>query len=88
MENIKVISVADERIIHKIYCDMCGKHIADSEEYDDGWYVNAGEYTQRFYLSPTGWFELNKNLCIDCTGKMHDKIIDAIMELGFRKEEY
>ena len=32
--------------IHKITCDKCGKHIYDSEEYDDGYYDDPGEYEQ------------------------------------------
>lgn len=36
--------------IHKITCDKCGKHICDSEEYDDGYYDDPGEYEQKFTL--------------------------------------
>ena len=36
--------------IHKITCDKCGKHICDSEEYDDGYYDDPGEYEQKIYI--------------------------------------
>ena len=36
--------------IHKITCDKCGKHIYDSEEYDDGYYDDPGEYEQAIYI--------------------------------------
>lgn len=86
MEKIKVISVADERIIHKIYCDECKTHLGDSEEYDDGWYTPLGQYEREFYMPKHGWSYLRKTLCQHCQEEMDKKIINALTELGFRKE--
>ena len=50
--------------IHKITCDKCGKHIYDSEEYDDGYYDDPGEYEQAIYIEGND-YKLSMQLCED-----------------------
>lgn len=82
MEKIDDINV--NRLVHKIYCDQCGKHLQDSVEYDDGWYHNDHEYQREFYLNT--WYSIDKVLCDDCRKHMDKKIIDMLIDLGFSKQ--
>ena len=49
--------------IHKITCDKCGKHIVDSEEYDDGYYDDPGEYEQKSLHWRKIVYKLSMQLC-------------------------
>ena len=72
--------------IHKITCDICGKHIYDSEEYDDGYYDDPGEYEQAIYIEGND-YKLSMQLCEDCKRKTTKSLIDMLKDFGFRQEQ-
>lgn len=83
----KVISKEVKSIlnIHNFYCDMCGKHLGCTEEYDDGYYARIGDYDLKFNVN-SEWYRLHRNLCIECRAKMREGIIDGLLSMGFIKE--
>ena len=70
---------------HHFYCDDCNKYLGKSQEYDDGWYQDFGEFKLEFYL-PSGWYEVNKCLCDECRQKFLQKVEKTLVELGFEKQ--
>ena len=72
--------------IHKITCDKCGKHIYDSEEYDDGYYDDHGEYEQAICIEGSD-YKLSMQLCEDCKRKTTKSLIDMLKDFGFRQEQ-
>lgn len=81
----KTTTISREIIVHKIYCDECGGYIGESEEYDDGWYESFGEYERDFYMPLHGWYKIKKTLCEPCQEKVDKEIINALINLGFKK---
>lgn len=83
----KVISKEVKSIlnIHNFYCDMCGKHLGCTEEYDDGYYATIDDYDLKFNVN-SEWYRLHCNLCIECRAKMREGIIDSLLSMGFVKE--
>lgn len=70
---------------HNFYCDMCEKHLGNTEEYDDGYYATIGDYDLEFNVN-SEWYSLHRNLCVECRSKMRQKIIDVLLSMGFVKE--
>lgn len=68
---------------HTFYCDICNKLIGKSEEEDDGYYKELGEYELGFHLPKIGFFDLHKNLCDECKEKFVEKIKTSLLDLGF-----
>ncbi len=83
MEKIKKLEVITERIEHHFWCDECGEYMGVTEEYDDGYYPEIGEFEVAFNLK--GWYECKRNLCTSCEKKFTNKIRDALLDLGFSK---
>lgn len=76
---IKTEEIPTTEIIHKIYCDDCGKCIATSEEYDDGYFYNPAEFSCKI-LSYT----YEKELCDECKEKFYTKLKNALLQIGFK----
>lgn len=72
--------------IHKITCDKCGKHICDSEEYDDGYYDDPGEYEQKIYIEENV-YKLSMQLCEDCKRETTKLLIKILQDFGFKQVE-
>ena len=66
--------------IHKITCDKCGKHICDSEEYDDGY------YEQKIYIEENV-YKLSMQLCEDCKRETTKLLIKILQDFGFKQVE-
>lgn len=75
-----------EYAVHHISCDECGKHICDSEEYDDGYYEDPSEYEQEIYIG--NWYRYNAHLCDECMSKKTAELIKLLEDFGFEKERY
>ena len=61
------------RITHTFYCDMCGKEIGSSTEYEDGYYQKLGKYSEKVFINHT-WYTLEKCLCNHCAEKQDNAI--------------
>lgn len=85
MENITSKEVASVLKIHHFYCDMCGKHLGTTREYDDGYYATIGDYDLEFNVN-SEWYRLHYNLCVECRAKKRQDIIDTLLSVGFVKE--
>ncbi len=83
MEKIKIKT---EKInIHQFYCDNCNKFLGESEEYDDGYVYEIGEFKEHFRFAGQ-WYSLRKTLCEDCQKKLIENIKKSLKELGFEEE--
>ncbi len=82
MEKTTYETTITEEAIHHFYCDNCSVYIGSSEEYDDGYYEELGEFELRFY-TPRGWYKLEKCFCHKCASEFLDKMYATLEELGF-----
>ena len=83
MEKVEINTRQIEDSIHHFYCDDCGTHIGSSHEYDDGWYQELGKFELN-WLTPNGWYKLEKCLCNDCRDKFLDKVYAGLEAVGFK----
>ena len=51
MEKAKEIIREIKTYEHSFYCDECNKYLGTSQEYDDGWYEDIGEFELKFYIT-------------------------------------
>lgn len=85
MEKLETRTCTREETTHHFYCDDCNKYLGKTEEYDDGWYPEIGEFELKFYLH-SGWYEVNKCLCDECRQKFLQKVEKTLVKLGFEKQ--
>lgn len=85
MEKLETNTRTIKNVTHHFYCDSCNKYLGKSEEYDDGYYPELGEFELNFYL-PDGWYNINKCFCYGCREKFLNKMRSTLTELGFKKE--
>lgn len=85
MHKIEQISKTIIQDIHHFYCDDCGKHLGSSQEYDDGWYEELGEFELKMRL-PQGCYILKKCLCDECKEKYPVKLQSILEDIGFKKD--
>ena len=67
MEKLETRTCTIEETTHHFYCDDCNKYLGKTEEYDDGWYPELGEFGLKMHL-PSGWYEVNKCFCDEYRG--------------------
>lgn len=82
MEKVETKIIETEEITHHFYCDGCGDHLGSSDEYDDGYYEEFGEFELRCY-TPKGWYRLKKCLCHSCAQKFLSVYYNTLESLGF-----
>lgn len=85
MEKVESRICKREEFIHHFYCDDCNKYLGKTEECDDGWYPDLGEFELKFFVN-SSWYEINKNLCDECKEKFLAKVENTLIELGFEKQ--
>ena len=85
MDKINVEKVNIIRTTHTFECDMCGKPLGTTLEWEDGYYAELGRY-EKGYCVDGKWYRLKKNLCDECAELLTSKIVAAFKELGFEKE--
>ena len=85
MEKLETRPCTREETTHHFYCDDCNKYLGKTEEYDDGYYPELGEFELKFYL-PSGWYKVNKCLCDECRQKFLQKVEKTLVELSFEKQ--
>ena len=83
MEKIEMVTYTTERPEHHFYCDDCGDWIGVSEEYDDGWYAELGEFELDFYIN--GWYRIKKCLCHDCAKGFLSNLKNHLEDIGFKR---
>lgn len=75
-------------IIHEFYCDKCGAFIGESDEYDDGWYEEPGEYSWDI-RGAAGTWNMKGHYCQACFEKVNYQVVSTIgntlKALGFKK---
>lgn len=86
MEKIRITNETIEHIEHDFYCNECNKFLGTSRELHDGYYPKLGHYERQFYLN--GWYKIDTTLCEECSEKKTNQIVQALIELGFKKENY
>jgi hypothetical protein len=87
MEKVEIEIVETEETTHHFYCDDCGDYIGSSEEYDDGWYEELGEFELHWY-TPKGWYKLEKCLCHTCAKKYLSTVYGGLESAGFKLDTY
>jgi hypothetical protein len=85
MEKVETKTRQIEDRTHHFYCDDCGAHIGSSQEYDDGWYQELGQFEIKI-LMPRGWYKLEKCLCEDCKKKFSNKVHAKLELVGFKPD--
>lgn len=86
MEKLRVVHEVIENREHDFYCDECEKFLGTTREFYDGYYSKLGNYEQTCYLD--GQYKIKATLCDECATKKTDKIIQALSEVGYKKENY
>lgn len=87
MEKVETKTRQIEDRTHHFYCDNCGTHIGSSDEYEDGYYEELGEF-ELSWFTPDGWYKLKKCLCPSCRDELLADIYDAIEDIGFKLDRY
>ena len=87
MERITEENVTTTNIIHKFYCDDCGKYLGDRKECDDGYYSKDWEYRLSYYLSPFGYLSFKGDFCQDCRMKKTEQIYNTLLGIGFEHSD-
>lgn len=85
METIREETVEHTIRKHDFFCDYCGKFIATTEEYDDGYYYQPNEVNYKMCIHGK-WFERTATSCDDCKEKYENKLIKELRKLGFEKK--
>jgi hypothetical protein len=83
MEKLETNTCTIENVTHHFYCDDCNKYLGETEEYDDGYYHELGEFELSFYFLDNR-YEINKCLCDECREKFLNKMLLILTELGFK----
>ena len=84
IEKVEITTIEVERVLHSFYCDECNKHLGTSEEYDDGWYQDFGQFKLNCYID--GWYSVKKCLCENCKPKFIDDFKTILKNVGFTRE--
>lgn len=89
MENIKIIENREikHKKIHEFYCDDCYTFIESCTEYADGYVANDCDFEHKVFVDDK-WYILRKQLCPKCKEKTFNKIKAALIDLGYKKDEY
>ena len=69
---------------HSFYCDECHKYLGTSQEYDDGWYKDIGDFELKIYID--GWYRIKKCLCDDCRKHLVTELNIRLINMGFKKD--
>ena len=87
METTRLESVMRCRKIHTFICDGCGEIIGESEEYEDGYYAEIGEYEQKACIDEK-WYIHKATYCQECASNKTKAVIAALKSIGFTEYEY
>jgi formylmethanofuran dehydrogenase subunit E len=82
MEKVETKIIETEEITHHFYCDKCGDHLGSSEEWDDGYYQEFGEFELKCN-TPRGWYKLEKCLCHSCADEFLETFYSTLESIGF-----
>lgn len=83
MEKSKEIIKEIKTYEHSFYCDECGKYLGTSQEYDDGWYKDIGEFEMKFYIDE--WYTVRKHLCDECRKNFMEDLKANLINMKFEK---
>lgn len=84
MEKTEKIIKKIESAKHSFYCDECNEYLGTSEEYDNGWYQEIGEFELGFYID--NWYRIKKCLCDNCRKSFINNLKVNLINIGFEKE--
>lgn len=87
MEKIETKTKHVEGRTHHFYCYNCDTYIGSSEEYDDGWYEELGEFELQMY-TPLGWWKMHKCFCRKCREDFLEKFYVSLKNMGFELDKY
>lgn len=76
--------VAEVGYKHSFYCDKCGEYLGTTDEWDDGWYAERGEFELRLYVD--GWYHIKKHFCESCKKDFLDNMKAALIDMGFKED--
>jgi hypothetical protein len=82
MQKEEIINKNNSIIIHKFYCDKCGKFLGSSEEYDDGYYENKFTYEYQFFIC-NKWVVKKAILCDEHRQEFEGSLITTLKNFGF-----
>ena len=85
----KYKEIAITKTVYEFYCDKCGELIGESQECDDGWYEELGEYLYRVEVNGKT-YNKRATLCEKCREETDKEISSTITtvlkELGFKND--
>ena len=84
MDKIKATTKKVEGYEHSFYCDECNEYLGTTEEYDDGWYEELGEFELSFYIDD--WYRVKKCLCHNCTVNFLSNLKNHLENIGFKRD--
>ena len=85
MEKSKEITIEVRREEHLFYCDRCKKYLGTSYEYDDGWYLEIGEFELAYFVDGD-WYKIKRHFCDDCKSSFLYDFKYYLNGMGFKKE--
>lgn len=84
MEKTENKIIKSTRIVHKFYCDKCGKYLGESEELSDGYYKEYGEYYIDFHIPKDDmWYVSKGYLCEKCKNAYFISVKNLLLANGF-----
>lgn len=84
METSSCKEIKKIHITHHFFCDKCGEHLGDVEEYDDGYYPELNKFNLKMLLE--NWYEIKLHLCDKCKNEFINEIRNFLISKGFKKE--
>ena len=87
MEKETTRTITTTETTHHFYCDNCDTYIGSSEEYDDGWYEELGEFELQMY-TPLGWWKIHKCFCKECRDDFLEEFYISLNKMGFMLDKH
>lgn len=84
METSSCKEIKKIHITHHFFCDKCGEHLGDVEEYDDGYYPELNEFELKIFIDEE--YGIHQHLCDKCRDEFVNEIQNFLISKGFKKE--
>lgn len=83
MKKTEIIERTVQEKIHNFYCDRCNKLLGSSNECEDGYYPEFGDFALRFYVF-NQWYVSENHFCDKCKDKFINTVKETLEKLGFQ----
>lgn len=85
MEKTEKEILTVEKYKHHFYCDSCNEYLGVTEEYEDDYYPELGEFELNLFIA-NKWYRIKKHFCDDCRNNFISTVKSTLKKLGFEAE--